>query len=270
MAILLLMLAVTLVIALIRSRQGNRDAKEDQTASLTSSLSEKVGTEPEEFSSFSKDAWESFGSDRDWKRLEDLELEIDYKDSEGKETTRQVRLLKYSVNPDLSEAYLRAHCYLRDSWRTFLSTRIGRCVDIETGEIIQDIPKYLKEKYENSTIYFLEKVWNDFSDELSILVYVGKSDGRLTKAEKEVIADYMIARLNSNKITAEDFIKELKYAKVMTKTQFARAIGRMSKLPTEDKTSLLTASRSILATKKKRGALEEDVIPYMSKRLGCD
>ena len=162
MAILLLMLAVTLVIALIRSRQGNRDAKEDQTASLTSSLSEKVGTEPEEFSSFSKDAWESFGSDRDWKKLEDLELEIDYKDSEGKETTRQVRLLKYSVNPDMSEAYLRAHCYLRDSWRTFLSTRIGRCVDIETGEIIQDIPKYLKEKYENSTIYFLEKVWNDF------------------------------------------------------------------------------------------------------------
>lgn len=90
---------------------ARRDAKEDQTASLTSSLSEKVGTEPEEFSSFSKDAWESFGSDRDWKRLEDLELEIDYKDSEGKETTRQVRLLKYSVNPDLSEAYLRAHCY---------------------------------------------------------------------------------------------------------------------------------------------------------------
>jgi len=43
----------------------------------------------------------------------------------------------------------------------------------------------------------------------------------------------------------------------MTKTQFARALGRVSKLTIEARCSLLKAGRSILSTKKKTGAAEE-------------
>ena len=68
-----------------------------------------------------------------------LELDIDYVDARGVATNRQIRLKRYSVNEDNTNAMLFAYCYLRNAHRTFYASRVKRCVDLENGEIIEKV-----------------------------------------------------------------------------------------------------------------------------------
>ena len=157
---------------------------------------EKAGLLPERFRSADytenqdSDAWESLYEFAPERRLE-IELEIDYRDRNGQDTTRQIRLERFACNDSLSDAALMAHCYLRGGFRSFRASRVQRCVDVETGEIIHNLPQYLLDAYASSPAGLLEAMWEKYGDELAALVYVGKLDGRLMKKKKEAIASYM-------------------------------------------------------------------------------
>jgi len=196
-----------------------------------------------------------------------LELEIDYKDSKGNETTRQIKLKRYRINPDNKEALLYGFCSLRNGGRDFYASRIQRCVDLETGEVIENIILYLEEKYEMSPGGKIEKLWNNQADEINILVYVGKADGMLRKPKKEIIASYVIQTNPDYQLTTDEIVVSMKNITALTKTQFARALGRLSSKEEQPKKELIDYAERIINTKKKRSTEEEAIIPYITKRL---
>lgn len=196
-----------------------------------------------------------------------LELEIDYIDAKGTETTRQIKLKRFRFSQDKKEGLLSGYCYLRGGARDFYVSRIQRCVNVETGEIIVEIIKYLEEQFEISSAGQLERMWNDFTDEMNVLVYVGKLDGMLRKKEKEVIASYSLTRNQSYRLSIEEIIDYMNNITSISKTQFARALGRLSKKMEQDRKDLIDYAERILNIKKSKKTEEEEVISYMVKRL---
>ena len=213
-----------------------------------------------------KDAYDYAYVVGDDKKLS-LELEIDYTDAKGTETTRQIKLKRFRFSQDKKEGLLYGYCYLRGGGRDFSVSRIQRCVNVETGEIIVDIIKYLEEQYEFSSGGQLEKMWNDFTDEMNVLVYVGKLDGMLRKKEKEIIASYALSRNQTFRLSIEEIIEDMSNITSLSKTQFARALGRLSTKMEQERKDLIDYAERILNTKKNKKPEEEDVIPYMVKRL---
>jgi hypothetical protein len=213
-----------------------------------------------------KDAYDYAYVVGDDKKLS-LELEIDYTDAKGTETTRQIKLKRFRFSQDKKEGLLYGYCYLRGGGRDFSVSRIQRCVNVETGEIIVDIIKYLEEQYEFSSGGQLEKMWNDFTDEMNVLVYVGKLDGMLRKKEKEIIASYALSRNETFRLSIEEIIEDMTNITSLSKTQFARALGRLSTKMEQERKDLIDYAERILNTKKNKKPEEEDVIPYMLKRL---
>ena len=67
-----------------------------------------------------------------------LKLHINYIDSKGEETERDIIVKKYNSR------YIQAFCLLRREQRTFKIGSIVSCYDPDTGEVIDDIKEYLK------------------------------------------------------------------------------------------------------------------------------
>lgn len=115
-----------------------------------------------------------------------------------------------------------------------------------------------------------ENALDIFSDELSILIYISKEDGRLNKKQKEIIADYIFTYLKSPKITITDIVKNLRYTKATRRSHFSETIERMKKLSAEDKNSLLKAVKNIIAAKETKDPLEEVYVTYTAQTWGCN
>ncbi len=116
-----------------------------------------------------------------------VQVFIHYKDANGYESKRRITLRKVASAGD--GAYITAYCHEREGVRHFYSDRIIELVDTETGEIFDDAMDFL------TPLYFGA---DDFADMLSkcaagitLLVALGRSDGRFTLKEKDVIAYYM-------------------------------------------------------------------------------
>ena len=75
-------------------------------------------------------------------------LQIAYRDSSGETTNRKIHVTWYS-----GSCYMDAFCDLRQRRRTFRIDRIQACVDIETGEVVNNVPDYLLKKYQSTPEY---------------------------------------------------------------------------------------------------------------------
>lgn len=85
----------------------------------------------------------TFGSDLDeffeTKVPFEKTLEIAYQDAEGNLTTRIVDF------KEIDHGYLAGFCHLKNAKRTFRLDRIVKFTDTETGEVINDIKKYVSD-----------------------------------------------------------------------------------------------------------------------------
>lgn len=226
----------------------------------------------------SKDAYEGTHIDGTDKELS-LELEIDYVDREGSKTTREIMLKRFRLSPDKTEGVLSAYCYLREGHRDFYISRIKRLTDLDTGEVIDNICSFLEDEYEISTGGQIEQIWTNYADEMNILVYVGKLDGMLRKKEKELIATWASSRYDvlpeerhAEEVPGERLmdaiIEDLKTITSISKTQFARALGRISKQSWENKNELLCYVKEIFGFPTRDETKEElKIISYIEKRL---
>lgn len=216
---------------------------------------------------YRNDTWEpNFYANGEEKKLY-LELEIVYRDRNGNETVRQIKIKKYSINADKTEALIYAYCYLRGAGRNFYVSRIQNCTDLETGEIIENLLLYIEQKYDSSPEMKLKKIWSILADEANTLIYVGKVDGMLRKQKKEIIASYVLLKMQDCNLSLEEIIEDMKGATPISKTQFARTLGRLAQKSEEERQEIVDCAEKLLNTKKSKQPEEEAMLPYIIKRL---
>ena len=226
-----------------------------------------------------KDAWEEsdleygqYGEYLAFERTGSAEsntiLEIEYVDRNGVKSERRIRVRRVSFNADVSNAGIHAYCYVRQAGRTFIASRISRCVDIRTGEVIANIPAFLMSEYKHSKYGRIEALRESHSDEIAALVYLSKIDGRSTKAEKEAIAIYLQNSFDCSGISRDDIIEDLRNETVLSLTQFQRCVGRLSRQANLNRDAFMGAVKSIIGSSKsppRPSAVE--VLEYIAKKL---
>ena len=84
------------------------------------------------------------------------DFEIKYVSSDGEETVRQIKVI------DFKGRMLEAVCFLRHEKRTFAVSRIVECVDLSTGEVIQEelhfyFNRRYNKNYKISTMFSFEE-----------------------------------------------------------------------------------------------------------------
>ena len=195
-------------------------------------------------------------------------LEIEYVDRNGVKSERRIRVRRVSFNADVSNAGIHAYCYVRQAGRTFIASRISRCVDIRTGEVIANIPAFLMSEYKHSKYGRIEALRESHSDEIAALVYLSKIDGRSTKAEKEAIAIYLQNSFDCSGISRDDIIEDLRNDTVLSLTQFQRCVGRLSRQANLNRDAFMGAVKAIIGSSKsppRPSAVE--VLEYIAKKL---
>lgn len=197
----------------------------------------------------------------------EFELEIDYTDRNGLSTTRQIKVNGYRISSNRKDAEIWGYCYLRNAGRTFYASRIKRCVDLETGEIITDIITFLEKKYYSSPMGQLDLWIERRKGEMDILVYVGRLDNQLRQNKKDIIIEYIIQKEPELTITPDIINLYLKDCGRVSKTMFGRLLTQLASSSEDVKAELIEVCNRIIETKKSKNMEEEKVIEHMKKRL---
>ncbi len=191
------------------------------------------------------------------------DLQLTYKDSKGKTTDRLVSLSGYD-----GSAYIKGFCNQRNSNRAFRIDRILKAIDMETGEIIDNVPDHLLDKYRQSPEYAISKVFKKHLDIIKVLYYVGKADGQLRAAERKIIYQHIRSLAKNKELTDTDIGKLLKKLKVPNFQGFKISFERICKNKQPKQTlQLYYTAKKVVATQKTRHENEAEALEYMKKKM---
>ncbi len=158
---------------------------------------------------------------------------------------------------------------MRDATRTFLTSRIRSCIDMETGEVIDDVYAYFKARYQASTQKSLDLLQDQHPDLLRCLFYVVKSDGQFRKNEKLVIAEYLQQLTGDTRMDLDSVEKTFQFMTVPSLQAFRLAAGRLSKQDETIKLSFIETLNQLYSLKKKINPGEQEAVDYLKKKLSA-
>lgn len=193
-------------------------------------------------------------------------LHLHYVDGGGLATDRTVEVRKCGRYFD--DTMVAGYCRMRDANRTFLVSRIKSCFDEETGEVVNDVAKYLHDRYEQSPDGALDRWMADECDVLRVLLYAAKADGFLRKPEKAIIAAYCREAINDSRITNDMIANVLGQLEVPSIHVFRRIVGALKSKSVESRNQIIGTVENIIATDKKVHPTEQEALDYLRKRWG--
>jgi len=191
-------------------------------------------------------------------------LRLNYTDANGDNSEREVRIDKYN-----GSCYLNGYCNLRKDIRSFRIDRIKECIDIDSGEVVNDIPAHLKRKYKSSPGYKLQATFKNHQDIIKVLYYVGKADSQLRAAELKIIGIVVRKLAQEPSITDTQIKKELQKLQMPTLQVFKRAVGRIAKSNTDNLTAVNKAATAIVNTQKTISPGEKEALLYINKVISA-
>lgn len=193
-------------------------------------------------------------------------LHLHYVDGGGLATERTVEIRKCGQYFD--DVMVAGYCRMRNANRTFLVSRIKKCFDEDTGEVVTDVAKYLRDRYEQSPDGALDRWLADEYDVLRVLLYVAKADGFLRKPEKAIIAAYCRELIGDTRITDEMIANVLGGLAVPSVHVFRRIVGQLQSRSPEVHGHIITVVEKIIGTDKNVHPAEQEALDYLQKRWG--
>lgn len=206
---------------------------------------------------------------------------LSYSDAFGNESSRAIRLI--SVGRLGTNLYLNGFCELRKENRTFRVDRILEIYDLSTGEIIDSPANYFSRlsnarrstnEYavgnQGGNVQILEKM----SDELRLLCVVARADGKISRAERDVMKKYATMRaLDFEKTIPTGFVEGvddwLKYQ--------SPAAGQVAEILTSIRTQqpelmifLWAVAGAVAAADKKFGQAEKAIVDAIKNAVQLD
>lgn len=173
-----------------------------------------------------------------------------YHDWEGNETQREIDFHNFLF--ENGKLYIMAWCHLRNEIRQFAVSRIARLFDVNGAEISQP-EQYFERMYQESDNFKVAKFFESHFDELMLLVFLAKADGRMMKNERAVIAEYIRCTLGS---VDEQFLdNEIKTWKCEFE-QFGKSLKSFAAMSHDEKATLARFAEKMYGFKKSPDAME--------------
>jgi len=189
-------------------------------------------------------------------------LTICYESSSGVLTQRGVSVTEFDDHE------MVGFCHLRNRYRTFLYERVTSCVNVQTGEVVNDIYSHIRDAYRESPIYVVDRLYREQYEALQILVYVSKADGRLMAPERKVLRAACRVLANNPAISDELADQLIKDVKVHSERAFKVAVGRVAKQGNANTMRrLMIACQTMVNTQRSVTLAEQEALDYLAKRF---
>ncbi len=189
-------------------------------------------------------------------------LNIEYIKANGQQSNRIIQTSWYD-----GSSYLNAFCELRQQRRTFRIERIVGCIDVDSGEVVNDIPQHLLNKYHNSPGYILSLAIDKLSDILMVLYYVGKADGQLRAAERAILLAVVRKVVKDDRISDEMINRAFDGAGVPSLQAIKLAINRICKTSHRNMATTYKIAQLIVNTQKTVHPSEAEILEYMQRKM---
>jgi len=203
-----------------------------------------------------KDAWVDWPEET---RAVSVNLFISYKDKNLNKTERNIRTTGYN------DEVINAYCEMRNSRRTFIIESIKACVDLKTGEEVEDVYLHLDKLYKSSPQYTLDSLIENYPETMRVLTYVARSDGQFRKNEKEVICNFFSELTGDKNLTVDMVGDALNEFESQTLTSFKRSAGYAFRSENIDIDKYISCCHLIVNTQKNISAGEEEALLYLEK-----
>lgn len=211
-----------------------------------------------------EDTWEGSFWETENQVSVSCSLRIEYSDRDGKETIRDIDVRKMGdYGPD---KLIMAHCRLRDATRTFLLSRIKKCVDLSSGEVVEPLV-HLQMLYRNSPDYVIDTLHRHHLDFVKVLIYAAKADGAIRKKERQIIVAACNELVGSSLLDEESFSALVKSIEVPSLQAFKNAINRIAKGAGREKELLVSAITQMVESEKTVSAGEREALDYVKAKL---
>lgn len=188
------------------------------------------------------------------------EFKISYLAANGEPSNRVITLKSMSLREN--KVYLNAFCHLRKEDRMFLTDRIQR-LEYE-DEIISDPAKYFYNIFKNSDAYDLQNFAKKKTDVLKLFIFLVKADGKMTKAEVDVLIEYLRKHRPLAPIGTADYI--IRNVPVISISQFQGLIKEFKK-ETADNADILEFYTKLYELKKTPDPLERGIYEKVMSSL---
>ena len=169
----------------------------------------------------------------------------------------QIRVKRYRLSKQGDQAILGAHCQLLKRFLDFNSQSLQRCLDLQSGELIDDLPAFLEASHAASQQGQLDRLYQSHQDELAVLLYVGRADGVLQRREKELIAHYLAGRFTGGALQVEEIARDLAWKPVPNHDDFRLATQRLALLDASLKNQIVHLCRQLIVVKETLDGDEE-------------
>lgn len=192
-----------------------------------------------------------------------LDLFLVYVDARGQESRR--RVTTRSVQPWYDDYALLAFCHERGAHRTFLLSRVREMVDLDTGEVVPDPVAFVSRRFAESPEGRAAAVLAEYDAELVAVMYIARADGRLVKAERDLVTN---ALLNWSKQDLDVAVldREIRLFRPDPR-DFAAAIKGLKAKPEDVRRRVIDLGRAIVAAEKKVDPVEAGAVEKLAKAL---
>ena len=211
------------------------------------------------------DTWEGTFADSTETFPVIADLRIDYTNAKAGDTQRTVSIRECGLLD--GTMIIIGHCQLRNATRTFRTDRIRRCFDASTGEQIFDVPDFLRRKYFTSPAFSVQRLLDEESDAIKVMVYLARANARLTEPKVRACTEACIALVKDARIEASTIKDILKKTSIPTLPAIKTAISRLSKADKVRHPILLAFADKIVSAQNKLPGSDVDAIGYLRKKL---
>lgn len=226
--------------------KSQRLSEQADTAQETQIISDQ-----DEFGFPAQDAWEGSVYELGGRPLRcDVKLGFSYTDSNGALTNRQIRTKAFVPWLDNDHLVL-GFCNYRKANRSFVTSRMDDVFDLETGECIDDIDRYLTEIYEKSDYKKIDEFIDERMSVVECLLYLAKLDGNLTTAQKSLIISYIAETSGVAMVTdsvASKLIKD--FAEDLTPQEFRKLLSQIRREQPENLAALRDLGPKVVGARR--------------------
>ncbi len=199
-----------------------------------------------------------------------LELEISHREADGSCTTRRLTVKQFSLEHDGRQVRLAAHCSSTRAYGEFHSSCIEQCLDVLSGERVDDLPAWIGERYACSRHGRLETLQQELSAELAVLLTLGHADRLLQRREQELIAAYLHPRqprrAGAEPLTPAEIASHLRWIPQPTHEGFQAAVELFANADLTEREILFSTCLAVADVREAREGGEQPALDLLQRR----
>jgi len=189
---------------------------------------------------------------------------ICYEDQRGLKTERDIEVKRVHENAGMYA--IDAHCLLRNAHRSFLGERIQKAINLDSGEIVENLPKDAMANYSDSgegrALAAIDKEWMG----IAVLVFVCRADGQMRKEERNIVAEYLKRRCTDMPLDDMELDSAIKSIGEPDHQEFKRIIRDLKTACEHERlTDLLNCAKLIVGTQKTIAPMERAALEILTE-----